>query len=61
MGIASEVVELVQLIIKLAKEGLSEEEIAKRLSDPNGVGADLLQKAAERRKLGEDYLGRKRD
>lgn len=52
------VLNLVKLIAKLIKEGLSPEEVARRIEDPTGVGADLIKRAAERQDLGKDYLGR---
>lgn len=61
MGIASEILDLIRLIAKWAREGLSDEEIEKRLADPNSVGADILKRAQERKDLGEDLLGRSRD
>lgn len=49
---------LVNQILKWVDEGLSTEEIQKRLSDPTGVGRDLIERIRERREIGERLLGR---
>ena len=61
MGVASEILDLVKQIAEWVREGVSDEDIAKRLEAPTEVGADLLAKAADRKKLGADLLGRDRD
>lgn len=52
------IIDLIKLIVKLLKDGLSPEEVAKRIEDPSGVGADLLRRAAARQDAGKEYLGR---
>jgi uncharacterized membrane protein len=45
-------------IVEMIDEGLDKEEIQKRLSDPNGVAADLLERAKQRHEKGKDFLKR---
>ena len=52
------VADLARLIAKWIKEGMSREEIQKRLADPTGVAADMLDRAVARRKRGRGLLGR---
>lgn len=49
---------LAKLIAQWVRAGMSTEEIQARLADPNGVAADLLERAAARRKRGHALLGR---
>lgn len=49
---------LVNQILEWVDEGLSSEEIQKRLADPDGVGRDLIDRIRERREIGRDLLGR---
>ena len=55
--IASELWGLIKLIRSWVDAGLSADEIRSRLADPEGVGADLLDRAVERRRVGAAYLG----
>jgi len=48
----------VKLIQSWIDGGASAEEITERLQDPSGVGRELLQRMADRRAAGADYLGR---
>jgi hypothetical protein len=50
--------DLVRQIVTWIDEGLSPEEIQKRLADPTGVGRDMIDRIAERRAIGERLLGR---
>jgi len=50
--------DLVRQIVTWIDEGLSPEEIQKRLADPSGVGRDMIERIAERRAIGERLLGR---
>lgn len=49
---------LARQIRKWISEGLSDEEILKRLADPSGVGADLIRRLRSREDRGRDLLGR---
>jgi hypothetical protein len=53
-----ELADLVALITRWIKAGLRTDEILARLSDPDGVGRYLIERAAERRAAGAEYLGR---
>jgi len=55
--ITTEVWGLVKLIRSWIAAGLSADEIRAKLADPDGVGADMLRRAVERRQLGAAYLG----
>jgi hypothetical protein len=49
------------LIVKIAEwaeQGLSHDEIRKRLADPDHVGDDMLDRIHQRRERGRDLLGR---
>ncbi len=50
--------DLVKLVVRWAREGLSDSEIEARLRDPSSVGADLIARVVERRERGEELLGR---
>jgi hypothetical protein len=52
------IIKLVMSIVEMIDEGLGKEEIQKRLSDPNGVAADLLERAKQRHEKGKDFLKR---
>lgn len=52
---------LINQIIEWASNGLSDEEIQQRLSEPDGVGKDLISRITQRRKRGRDLLGRDPD
>ena len=49
---------LVSQILEWVDEGKSTEEIQKRLADPSGVGAQMLNRIQERRDIGRRLLGR---
>lgn len=53
-----EILKLVNKVADWLDQGVSREDIAKRLADPTNVGADLLRRAAKRRSLGRRLLGR---
>ena len=57
----TEILDLVKQITEWARAGVSDDEIAQRLAAPNEVGHDLLERAAERKALGQGLLGRDRD
>jgi len=50
--------ELVNQILKWVDQGLSTEEIQKRLASPSGVGRDMINRIQERREIGRGLLGR---
>ena len=52
------IAQLAELIRGWIASGVSVREIQQRLADPDGVAAELLTRADERRKRGRDYLGR---
>lgn len=52
------IIKLVLEIVEMVQQGMGKEEIQKRLSDPNGIASDLLQRAEERYKKGKDFLKR---
>jgi len=56
--IVAPALELLSQILKWVDEGLSTEEIQQRLSDPSGVGKDMIQRIRERREIGRGLLGR---
>lgn len=58
-AIVGSVLEIATLIAKWVDEGVSNEEIRKRLSDPSNVGDDILDGIRERREIGERLLGRR--
>ena len=49
---------LVSQILEWVDEGMSTEDIQKRLADPSGVGAEMLNRIQERRNIGRRLLGR---
>ena len=49
---------LVSQILEWVDEGMSTEDIQKRLADPSGVGAEMLNRIQERRDIGRRLLGR---
>lgn len=53
-----DIFDLAKLVAKWITEGLSAEEIAKRIADPNSVGGGMLKRAVARRERGKDLLGR---
>lgn len=57
-AIVSSVLEISALIAKWIDEGLSNEEIRRRLADPSIVGDRILDGIRERRQIGRDLLGR---
>jgi hypothetical protein len=50
--------ELVNQIFKWIDDGLSTEEIQRRLADPAGVAHDMIERINERREIGRRLLGR---
>lgn len=61
IGILKSTPTLVDFILKLVewgKEGLSNDEIRRRLADPDHVGDDMLDRITARRERGRDLLGR---
>lgn len=57
-AIVSSVLEISALIAKWIDEGISNEEIRRRLADPSIVGDHILDGIRERRQIGRDLLGR---
>lgn len=49
---------LIEQIVELAEQGVSEEEIKERVFAPGSVGEDLLKSVRSRRKQADEYLGR---
>lgn len=49
---------LIAKIVEWAEQGMSTEEIQRRLADPTGVGKDLIDRIRERQRIGRDLLGR---
>lgn len=60
ISIGKNIFELVKHVADLARQGLSDDEIEARLSDPGSVGADLIKGVEKRESDGAGYLGRKR-
>lgn len=58
LGIASAAAPLIEKIAGWIAEGLSDDEIRKRLADPDHVGDDMLARIRARAKRGSDLLGR---
>lgn len=61
MSAAAIIGPLLELALQIAKwvdEGLSNDEIRKRLGDPSNVGDDLLDGVRERKAIGRRLLGR---
>lgn len=56
--IVAPALELVNQILKWIDQGLSTEEIQRRLADPSGVGKDMITRIRERRDIGRGLLGR---
>jgi hypothetical protein len=59
-SIVSAVMELALQVTKWIDEGLSTKEIQDRLSDPTGVGKDLIERIRSRHERGRSLLGRER-
>jgi hypothetical protein len=49
---------LIRKILEWRDNGLSDEQILERLTDPNDVGKDLIARLTKRRERGRDLLGR---
>lgn len=49
---------LAEKMMEWAKEGLSNDEIRKRLADPAHVGDDMIDRVAQREERGRGLLGR---
>jgi len=58
IGAIEAAVILMKKIAQWADEGLSNDEIRKRLEDPDNVGDDLVDRIAQREQRGRDLLGR---
>ena len=58
LGAVQAAAPLIEKIIEWAEQGLSDEEIQRRLADPSGVGKDLIARITKRRERGRDLLGR---
>jgi DNA-binding transcriptional MerR regulator len=59
LGIANGVAgDLLDLVTAWRDNGVSDEEIGKRLDDPDSALEEARRRAAERRAAGEAYLGR---
>lgn len=56
--IASSALGLAKYIHQLIDQGLDREAVLERLMDPADVGARMIDRAAERRRAGAEYLGR---
>lgn len=56
MSVLEAVAALVKLVADLIRQGVSDEDILARLSDPTGVGQHLIDAARGRRKRLDDYV-----
>jgi uncharacterized membrane protein len=56
LSVVTESVKLIEQIIEWVHEGLSDEEIRKRLASPNGVAQNLIDAAKTRKQKLEDYV-----
>lgn len=54
--ILSSALSVAQTIADMVSQGASDEEIKKRLADPNGVGKELLAAIKTRKKKLEDFV-----
>ena len=55
-GLVGPAAELARLIHQWISDGVSVAQIQRRLADPDGIAAELLTRADERRKRGRDLL-----
>jgi hypothetical protein len=53
-----DLIPLAELIAKWREEGLSNDDIRRRMADPSHVGDDMLDRIGQRRERGRDLLGR---
>ena len=52
------VVELIKEIVKMAQDGASGDEIRARIADPDSVAGNLVERIAQRARIGRRLLGR---
>lgn len=57
-GAIESAIPLITKIAEWAEQGLSTDEIRKRLADPDAVGDDLIERITKREQRGRDLLGR---
>lgn len=56
--VASTALALAKYLHRMIEQGLDRDAVLERLSDPADVGARMIDRAAERRRAGSEYLGR---